>query len=116
MSVIELRTILRALDIDPNPDELEYIRNRIDPDGTGFMTFEKLNEVMEEKLKDTDTVEDLVEMLRKLDKDQDGRIPNPQFKQFMMNMGSGMNLEEVEALMAEADPKGEGAIDIEEFA
>ena len=34
----------------------------------------------------------------------------------MMNMGSGMNLEEVEALMAEADPKGEGAIDIEEFA
>ena len=27
-----------------------------------------------------------------------------------------MTLEEVEALMAEADPKGEGAIDIEEFA
>lgn len=33
----------------------------------------------------------------------------------MMNMGSKMNLEEVEALIAEADPKGEGAIDIEEF-
>jgi len=34
----------------------------------------------------------------------------------MMNLGSKMTLEEVEALMAEADPKGEGAIDIEEFA
>ena len=34
----------------------------------------------------------------------------------MMNLGSGMNLEEVEAFMAEADPKGEGAIDIEELA
>jgi Ca2+-binding EF-hand superfamily protein len=34
----------------------------------------------------------------------------------MMNLGSRMNLEEVEVLMAEADPKGEGAIDVEEFA
>ena len=80
VSVIELRTILRALDIDPSQDELEYIRNRIDPDGSGFMTFERLTEVMEEKLKDTDTMEDLLEQLKKLDKDQDGRIPNPQFK------------------------------------
>lgn len=34
----------------------------------------------------------------------------------MMNLGSKMNLEEVEALIAEADGKGEGTIDIEEFA
>lgn len=33
------------------------------------MTFEKLTEVMEEKLKDTDTIEDLIEQLKKLDKD-----------------------------------------------
>ena len=72
-----MRTILRALDIDPSADELEYIRDKIDTDGTGFMNFEKLSQVMEEKLKDTDTVEDLLEQLKKLDKDQDGRIPNP---------------------------------------
>jgi Ca2+-binding EF-hand superfamily protein len=34
----------------------------------------------------------------------------------MMNLGSKMKLEEVEDLMKEADPKGEGAIDLEEFA
>ena len=33
-----------------------------------------------------------------------------------MNLGSKMKLEEVEDLMKEADPKGEGAIDIEDFA
>lgn len=48
---------------------------------------------MEEKLKETDTMEDLLEELKKLDRDQDGRIPNPQFKQFMMNLGSKMTLE-----------------------
>ena len=83
---------------------------------TGFVSFEQLKAVMEEKLKDIDTLEDLIEQLRKLDKDKDGRINNPEFKQFMMNLGSKMSLEEVEDLMKEADPKGEGAINIEDFA
>ena len=71
---------------------------------------------MEEKLKETDTMEDLVEQLKKLDKDQDGKIPSPEFKQYMMNMGAKMTLEDVEELMKEADPKNEGVIDIMEFA
>jgi len=57
----ELRTILRALDIDPSWEELEYISKLIDPSKAGYFTFEDLHEVMEEKLKDTDTLEDLVE-------------------------------------------------------
>ena len=32
VSIIELRTILRALDIDPSEDELDVIEKRIDPD------------------------------------------------------------------------------------
>jgi Ca2+-binding EF-hand superfamily protein len=80
VSVMELRTILRALDIDPSEDELESIYNRVDTQGTGMFTFESLNEVMEDKLKDVDTLEDLMEQLKKLDKDKDGRIPNPEFK------------------------------------
>ena len=34
----------------------------------------------------------------------------------MMNLGTKLKLEEVEELMKEADPKGEGAIDLEDFA
>ncbi len=55
VSVAELRTILRALDIDPSEDELHVIRKQIDPQGLGYFTFEKLKEVMEEKLRDIDT-------------------------------------------------------------
>ncbi len=35
---------------------------------------------MEEKLRDVDTVEDLLEFVKKLDKDKDGKIANPEFK------------------------------------
>ena len=107
---------MRALDIDPSEDELEFLTKQADPEQTGFFTFGKLREIMEEKLKDIDTLEDLMEQLKKLDRDKDGKIPNPEFKQFLMNMGSKMNLEEVEDFMKEADPKGDGAVDIEELA
>ena len=65
----ELRTILRALDIDPSFDELDVMTKQIDPEQKGFFTFEALNAIMEEKLKDVDTYDDLIVELRKLDKD-----------------------------------------------
>jgi Ca2+-binding EF-hand superfamily protein len=116
VSIIELRTILRALDIDPSEDELHTIRKQIDPNGLGYFTFEKLKEVMEEKLRDIDTPKDLLEQLIKLDKDKDGKIPNPEFKQFVMNLGQKMTLEEAEELMAMADPRGDGTVDLEELS
>ena len=116
VSIVELRTIMRALDIDPSEDELAHINKQIDPKGYGFFSFEKLNEVMEEKLRDVDTPEDLLEQLRKLDRDKDGKIANPEFKQFLMNLGSKMTLEDAEELMGMADPKGEGTVDLEELA
>ena len=115
VSTMELRTILRALDIDPSEEELEQIAERVDSEQKGYFTFEQLNIVMEDKLKDVDTFDDLIVEFRKLDKDQDGRVPNPEFKHFMMHMGMKMSLEKVEELMKEADPKGEGTIDIEDF-
>lgn len=57
----ELRTILRALDIDPDEDELIQCVKIVDPEETGLITFEKLTELMEEKLRDVDTLEDLLE-------------------------------------------------------
>jgi Ca2+-binding EF-hand superfamily protein len=116
VSVAELRTILRALDLDPSADELHAVRKQIDPSGLGYFTFEKLKEVMEEKLRDVDTPQDLLEQLHKLDKDKDGKIPNPEFKQFIMNLGQKMTLEEAEELMAMADPRGDGTVDLDELS
>ena len=61
VSIIELRTILRALDIDPSFDELDMLTKQIDPEQIGYFSFERLHDVMEEKLRDVDTMEDLIE-------------------------------------------------------
>ena len=80
VSIVELRTMLRALDIDPSEDELDMVTKQIDPKENGFFDFPSLVTVMEDKLRDIDTPEELLKELKKLDRDQDGRIPNPEFK------------------------------------
>ena len=53
---------MRALDVQlPDEESVEEVRKMIDPNSTGFITFPGLVTVMEEKLKETDTMEDLVE-------------------------------------------------------
>ena len=111
----DLRVIMRALDIDLNPEELEIVKKQIDPEEEGFIRFANLKAVLEEKLKEQDTFEDLIEQFKLLDKDKDGRIANPEFKQFMQNMGSRMTADEIEEMMKEADPRNEGTIEIEDF-
>ena len=109
----ELRTIMRALDFDVDAAELEIIRKKIDPDGEGFIKFANLKIVMEEKLKDVDTVEDLMEQFKHLDRDRDGFIPIPEFKQYMLNMGAKMTADELDEMIKMAG--SDGQINIEEF-
>ena len=113
----ELATIMRSLDVDVSTDKLlKEVEQMIDPDNTGFITYEKLTEVMEEKLKEQHTVEDLTREMNILDLDNDGMISAPQFKQFMMNMGNKLQGEELDEFMKFADPKNEGVITIAELA
>jgi Ca2+-binding EF-hand superfamily protein len=58
--ISELRVIMRALDLDLNPTELAEVRKEIDPTNEGFIRFENLKKVMEGKLKEVDTYEDLI--------------------------------------------------------
>ena len=71
---------------------------------------------MEDKLKDKDTAEDMIAELKHLDRDKDERIPVPEFKQFMANMGSKMTNEEIEDLMKEVDVRNDGSIYVDEMA
>ena len=115
VAIGNLRVILRALDVDLNPEELELTKEKIDPDRTGFIRFANLKLIMEEKLKDTDTAADLEKLFDKLDLDHDKSIPVPQFKQFMLNMGSKMTEEEINAMVKEAGGDSTGVIDIVSF-
>ena len=74
-----------------------------------------LVKTMEFKLKPIDTYDDIILYFKKLDKDNDGKIPTPEFKQYMKNMGSKLSADEIEEMVKICDPKGDGSVDIDEF-
>eukprot|EP00353_Schmidingerella_taraikaensis_P003336 CAMPEP_0185578310 /NCGR_PEP_ID=MMETSP0434-20130131/12560_1 /TAXON_ID=626734 ORGANISM="Favella taraikaensis, Strain Fe Narragansett Bay" /NCGR_SAMPLE_ID=MMETSP0434 /ASSEMBLY_ACC=CAM_ASM_000379 /LENGTH=157 /DNA_ID=CAMNT_0028196079 /DNA_START=12 /DNA_END=485 /DNA_ORIENTATION=+ len=80
VEISHLRTIMRALDFDLPPEELDVVRKLVDPEETGQIKYQSLKLVMEDKLKDKDTPEDMMAELRHLDRDKDERIPVPEFK------------------------------------
>lgn len=84
-----------------NPDELEEVKAQIDPEKK-FISFAKLKLVMEERLKPKGTVEELTALFKELDRDNDMAIPAPEFKNYMLNLGQKLPLEEYEALWKEA--------------
>ena len=83
----ELRVIMRALDFDLAPEELGKVRAEIDPNNDGFIRFEKLVEVMEDKLRDVETAEDMMNEFKHLDREGTGEIGAHKFKHYMKTLG-----------------------------
>ena len=115
LPVSQIRRLMRALDFDLDKSELQKVTEKIDPDKTGFITWDNLVLVMEDRLKEVDTYEDFVEAFTKLDKDKDGEISAPEYRQMMATMGHKLTEEQIEEMMAEADAKGEGVVNMETF-
>ena len=115
LPVSQLRRLMRALDFDLDKSELQKVAEKIDPGKTGFITWDNLVLVMEDRLKEVDTYEDFVEAFTKLDKDKDGEISAPEYRQMMATMGHKLTEEQIEEMMAEADAKGEGVVNMETF-
>ena len=117
MPIKELVTMLRALDVDPRDnEEINDLVQKADPNNEGFFTKEALLAIMEDKLRDPDTVEALIERFKLLDRSGSGKISIPEFKQYMMVLGKKFTEEQVEEMIDAADPKGKGFIDINTFS
>ena len=80
VNVDELVTIMKALDVAPQEDEINDLILLADPNKEGVFTKDALVSIMEEKLKDVDTVEDLIEQFKLLDRSGNGTIPTPELK------------------------------------
>merc|ERR1712093_84800 len=67
----KLGTVMRALGQNPTDFELLDIINEVDVDGSGCISFSEFLTVMARRMKDDETVEELIEVFKILDKDGD---------------------------------------------
>lgn len=68
VKISKLVTIMWALDVEPVDDvDVNNLVKQADPNNEGVFTKEALVAIMEEKLRDTDTIEELIEWFKLLD-------------------------------------------------
>ena len=116
---IQVGDIFRRIGQDPSQQELidmvkEVIGSNQIPDADG-VTFEKFTEMMRVKMRDTETMEELIEAFRVFDSEGKGLINNYDLKQQLINLGDGLSPDEIEKLIYEADEDKDGYINYEEF-
>ena len=72
--------------------------------------------IVDRKLMDTDTIDELVEAMKLFDSDRDGKLNVPELRWAMTKLGDAMDEAMVDEMIKEIDTKGDGLIDILEYA
>ncbi len=118
VSVSELGTILRALNLNPTEAEVLEMIKRLDPTGMGSFGLKQLEDLVREKEKEVNpnAFKELVDALKVFDSDKDGLLSAEEFKHAMMNMGEKMQEYEIEEIINDSELVQNRQIKIETFA
>ena len=71
--------------------------------------------MMAQKMRDTDSEEEVKEEFKVFDKDGNGFISAAELRHVMTNLGEKLSDREVDEMIREADTDGDGHINYEEF-
>ena len=72
--------------------------------------------IIKTKMNEPYTYPEVVEALKIFDINQEGTIDAQELKNVCMKLGDWMKASDIDEIIADADPQGDGKINIEEFA
>ncbi|XP_015068551.2 calmodulin-2/4 [Solanum pennellii] len=117
ITIEELATVIRSLDENPTEEELCHMISEVDADhhDNGTMEFIEFLNLITKKMKETDLEEELKEVFKVFDKDQNGFISATDLRHVMINLGEKLTEEEAQQMIREADLDGDGQVNFDEF-
>ena len=111
----ELGPALRVCGASPSQQELEMAIQSAG-DKSNLITFEKFLDIYEKLINNQDSEEDIINELKKLDKNESGNITVNELKNLLANYGDDLTKEEIDDVIQEANADKSGNINIEKFA
>ncbi len=111
----ELGPALRVCGASPSQQELEMAIQSAG-DKSNLITFEKFLDIYEKLINNQDSEEDIINELKKLDKNGSGNITVNELKNLLANYGDDLTKEEIDDVIQEANADKSGNINIEKFA
>ncbi len=112
----ELGNILRSLGHDPTDQDLSEMINEVDNNSDSKIEFDEFCKIMNNKLKQNDAEQELIEAFKIFDRDGKGLISENEFKHIMLSLGEKISEEELEEMMKKADPEKKGFVNYKQFA
>ena len=111
----ELGPALRSCGASPSQQELEMLIQS-SGDNSNLITFEKFIDIYEKLINNQDSEEDIINELKKLDKNGTGNITVKDLKNLLTNFGEVLTKEEIDDVIQESNADKSGNINIEKFA
>ena len=111
----ELGPALRVCGASPSQQELEMVIQS-SGDQSNLITFEKFIDIYEKLINNQDSEDDIINELKKLDKNGAGNITVNDLKSLLANYGEVLTKEEIDDIIQEANADKSGNINIEKFA
>ena len=111
----ELGPALRVCGASPSQQELEMAIQG-SGDQSNLINFEKFIDIYEKLINNQDSEEDIINELKKLDKNGSGTITVNDLRNLLANYGDVLTKEEVDDVVQEANADKNGNINIEKFA
>lgn len=118
ISIQELKTLLESLGQSPTDVEVQHIMQRLDKDQSGDVQFEAFYELMMEKHEQYEKMtlkDELMEIFREFDRNDDGLISISELRQVMNSVGEPLSDEELAAMIQVADTTQSGTVNFEQF-
>ncbi|ONK74379.1 uncharacterized protein A4U43_C03F5620 [Asparagus officinalis] len=111
----ELATVIKSLGQDPKEEMLLHIMSKFNVEGNENVEFGEFLNQMTRKMKETDAEEELREVFKVFDRDQNGYISANELINVMISLGEKLTEEEAEQMIREADLDGDGQVNYQEF-
>ena len=111
----ELGPALRVCGASPSQQELEMAIQSAG-DKSNLITFEKFLDIYEKLINNQDSEEDIINELKKLDKNGSGNITVNELKNLLANYGDDLTKDEIDDVIQEANADKSGNINIEKLA
>lgn len=115
ITTAELGVVMRSLGQRPSETELRKLIGEVETCGDGIIEFNEFLQMMSKKLKDIGNEDELKEAFKVFDKKNSGYLSSTELRHVMTSMGERMSEQEVEDMIKEAAPNGDGRVNYEEF-
>ena len=111
-----LSTILRWLKFNPTEREMAEHYKKHDPNNTGVITLKQVMQIVNVKMLDSDTIDELIEAMKLFDTNKNGKVEVPELRWALTKLGDVFEEQQVDEMLKEIDKEATGNIDIMEFA